>query len=117
MTKHKVLSKELLGCLAVFGSAFFFYLSTVTIRWSVLWVTLDPAFFVFVRFLLGFVVICSLLYFKKQELKPVRYHFLVGRAVSNCVAVYCFYKGVVLTSVAEANILNMTYPLFIAVFS
>ena len=117
MTKHKVVSKELLGCLAVFGSAFFFYLSTVTIRWSVLWVTLDPAFFVFVRFLLGFVVICSLLYFKKQELKPVRYHFLVGRAVSNCVAVYCFYKGVVLTSVAEANILNMTYPLFIAVFS
>ena len=29
----------------------------------------------------------------------------------------CFYMAVKFTSVAEANILNMTYPLFVAVFS
>jgi len=117
MTKINTKSEELLGCLAVFGSAFFFYLSTAVIRWSKARVSLDPAFFVFVRFLLGFVLICSVLYLKKQRLKPENYHLLIGRTISNCVAVYCFYKGVVLTSVAEANILNMTYPLFIAAFS
>lgn len=29
----------------------------------------------------------------------------------------CFYKAVDVGSVAEANILNMTYPLFVALFS
>lgn len=117
MPKTNTKTKELLGCLAVFGSAFFFYLSTAVIRWSAARVSLDPAFFVFVRFLLGFVVICSVLHLKKQRLRPENYHLLIGRTISNCVAVYCFYKGVILTSVAEANILNMTYPLFIAAFS
>ncbi len=42
---------------------------------------------------------------------------MIGRTLANCVAVYCFYKGVDLTTVAKANILNMTYPIFIALFS
>ena len=62
-------------------------------------------------------VVCLILYFKKQRIKPVRYDFLITRTISNCVAVYCFYKAVTLTSVANANILNMTYPIFIAVIS
>jgi len=33
------------------------------------------------------------------------------------VAVYCFYMAVKFTSVAEANILNMTYPVFVALIS
>ena len=45
------------------------------------------------------------------------YHLLLGRTLFNCVAVYCFYSAVELTSVAEANILNMTYPVFVAVIS
>ncbi|MCK5096990.1 MAG: DMT family transporter, partial [Desulfobacteraceae bacterium] len=46
-----------------------------------------------------------------------KYKYLIGRTLANCVAVYCFFKGTTLTSVAEANILNMTYPIFIAVIS
>lgn len=117
MTKKVFNSKELLGCLSIFCSAFCFYLATTTIRWSKSWVTLDPAFFVFVRFLLGFFVVCSVLSLRRQSLKPRRYDFLIGRTLANCVAVYCFYKGVDLTTVAKANILNMTYPIFIAIFS
>jgi drug/metabolite transporter (DMT)-like permease len=45
------------------------------------------------------------------------YHLLLGRTVFNCVAVYCFYMAVKVTSVAEANILNMTYPVFVALIS
>jgi drug/metabolite transporter (DMT)-like permease len=37
--------------------------------------------------------------------------------VSNSLAVFCFYTAVTRTSVAEANILNMTYPVFVAVLS
>lgn len=107
----------LAGALAVFASAFCFYMSTTIIRWSQASTAIDPAFFVFARFLLGFGVVCGVQFSGKARVRPKNHHLLIGRAISNTVAVYCFYKAVALTSVAEANILNMTYPLFIAIFS
>ncbi|MDB4441860.1 DMT family transporter [bacterium] len=108
---------RLLGGWAVFVSAFCFYLSTVVIRWSQAEVTITPSYFVFARFLLGFVVVCAIMAYRRQPARPRSYHLLVGRTVCNCVAVYCFYMAVKFTSVAEANILNMTYPVFVALIA
>jgi drug/metabolite transporter (DMT)-like permease len=77
----------------------------------------DPAFYVLVRFLLGFLVITSILILKTRPPRPVKYKLLAGRAVANSVAVYCFYMAVQTTSVAHANILNMTYPVFVALIT
>ncbi len=79
--------------------------------------TIDPSLFVFTRFFAGFLAVMLVMIIKKQSIKPKKYKYLVGRTLANCVAVYCFFKGTTLTSVAQANILNMTYPLFIAVIS
>jgi len=117
MKKSIVDLKGLFGCLAVTGAAFFFYLATVVIRWSKPYVTLDPAYFVFARFIFGFVFLCVVLGIRKQTLKPKRYDLLIGRTISNCIAVYCFYKSVDVTSAAEGNILNMTYPVFVSIFA
>ena len=106
-----------LGGWAVFVSAFCFYLSTVVIRWSQAEVQIAPSYFVFTRFLLGFVSVCVVMAYRRQLPRPHSYHLLVGRTVFNCVAVYCFYMAVKSTSVAEANILNMTYPVFVALIS
>ncbi len=108
---------SLLGCLAIFASAFFFYISTAVVRLSQPFVDIAPAYFVFVRFFLGFVTICIIFIITKKRPKPNNHHLLFGRTITNCVAVFCFYKAVKLTTVAEANILNMTYPVFIAIFS
>lgn len=107
-------TRVLWGWLLVFISAFCFYLSTAVIRWSQREVSLDSAFFVFARFLLGFLAICAVMGIKRQPLRPRRYDLLAGRALANGVAVYCFYKAVETTTVAAANILNMTYPVFVA---
>lgn len=107
----------ILGCLAILGSAAFFYISTVFIRLAAAEVSVDAAYFVFFRFMMGFFVICAILIFQRRDLKPVRYDLLIGRTVFNCIAVYCFYRAVTATSVAQANILNMTYPIFLAVIS
>ena len=110
--------KVLLGCICIFGSAFFFYLATIIIKWArIKGLHIDPALFVFARFLLGFISVLILMALKKKKIKAEKKGYLIGRTVANCVAVYCFFKGVDLTSVAQANILNMTYPLFIAIFS
>ena len=111
------MSRQAVGWLTVFGSAFFFYLATLIIRWSANHVTIGSAYFVFARFLLGFVVVSVSMVVQRQKLRPKRFHFLVGRMVANTVAVFCFYKAVEMGALAEANILNMTYPLFVAVFS
>jgi drug/metabolite transporter (DMT)-like permease len=106
-----------LGWLAVFTSAFCFYFSTVVIRWSRTEVAIDPAYFAFFRFITGFMLVCLLMALTGQRLRPRKYHLLVGRALSNSVAVYCFYMAVTHASVAEANILNMTYPVLVALWS
>lgn len=107
-----------LGCLAVFGSAFFFYLSTVVIKWSAMaGYTIPSSMFTIARFAFGFTTVLTVMAVQRQGLKIVKMRYLVGRAVGNAMAVFCFFKGVETTSVAQANILNMTYPLFIALFS
>ncbi len=111
------LSRQLVGWFAIFCSAFFFYLATLIIRLAKSYVVIDSAYFVFARFLLGFVIVAATMALQQQRIQPRRYHLLIGRAVANSIAVFCFFKAVDMGSLAEANILNMTYPLFVAVFS
>ena len=106
-----------MGCLSILASAAFFYISTVFIRWAEDEVIIDASFFVFFRFLMGFFVICAILLFQRRGMVPRRYDLLIGRTIFNCIAVFCFYRAVTVTSLAEANILNMTYPIFLAVLS
>ena len=115
--RPKSLTAGLLGSTAIFLSAFCYYLSTVVIRWSQARVAIDPAYFVIFRFLLGFIVVCLAMAARREGPRPRRFHLLIGRMATNCVAVYCFYQAVHSASVAEANILNMTFPIFLAVFS
>ena len=110
-------SRQAVGWFAVFGSAFCFYLATLIIRWAEPHVTIESAYFVFARLLLGFIIVSFTMILQKEGPKPKNIHYLIGRAVANTIAVFCFYKAVETGSVAEANILNMTYPLFVAMFS
>ena len=106
-----------IGWLAVFSSAFFFYMATVTIRWSRAEVSIAPAYFVFGRFLLGFFIVAASMIVQRRPLRAKRYGLLVGRTLTNTFAVFCFYQAVEATTVANANILNMTYPIFVALFT
>jgi drug/metabolite transporter (DMT)-like permease len=106
-----------MGWVAVFVSAFFFYLATVTIRWARLSVSIDPAFFTFSRFALGFVVVALSMAVQRRSLRANRYRYLAGRTISNTLAVFFFYQAVETTTVANANILNMTYPIFVAMIA
>lgn len=105
------------GWLAIFASAFFFYLATVTIRWAQSEVAISPAFFAFSRFGMGFIIVSLSMGIQKRSLRPNRFRYLLGRTVGNTLAVYCFYQAVETTTVANANILNLTYPIFVAIFA
>lgn len=108
---------RLWGDVAIFVSAFFFYLSTAVVRWGEGRVAIDAAYYVFARFFLGILTVAAVMAAGRTGLKIRSLHLLLGRAVFNCIAVYCFYKAVALTTVAQGNILNMTFPIFVALFS
>jgi drug/metabolite transporter (DMT)-like permease len=109
--------RHLVGWLAVFGSGLCFYLATAIISWARPYVTITAPFYVFARFLLGFTLVCLTMAIKRQRPRYNRIHYIAGRTVTNAAAVFCFYQAVDVTTVASANILNMTYPLFVALFS
>jgi drug/metabolite transporter (DMT)-like permease len=109
--------QSVLGWLAVFTSAFFFYMATVTIRWSKVSVAIEPAFFVFSRFALGFIIVATSMILRRRSLRVNRRRYIIGRTVGNTLAVFCFYRAVDATTVANANILNMTYPIFVAIIA
>jgi len=109
--------RRLIGWSAVFGSALCFYLATAIISWGRPHVHISAALYTFARFVLGFVVVCTAMAIKGQRPSCTRIHYIIGRTVTNALAVFCFYKAVDVSTVASANILNMTYPLFVAIFS
>jgi len=117
MAGKSPLTHQFFGWLAVLGSAFCFYLATVIIRWAEEVVSISSSYYTFSRFLLGFIVVCLIMAIGSQRYKPRNYHYLLGRTITNTITVFCFYKAVEVGSLAEANILNMTYPLFVALFS
>ncbi|MGL1931687.1 MAG: DMT family transporter [Desulfotalea sp.] len=102
---------------AIFCSAFFFYFATVVIRLAEPEVDIHTSYYAFFRFLLGFMVVASVVLVKRKPIKVKNLHYLLGRMVGNTVAVYAFYQAAVLGSVAEANILNMSYPIFVTIVS
>jgi len=109
--------KEIVGCCSILGSAFLFYLATAIMRSSRLQVDIDPLCFVIARFIVGTVVFSALFLIARKVPRPRECKFLFLRIITNFLAVYFFFIAVSTTSAAEANILNMTYPVFIAIIS
>jgi drug/metabolite transporter (DMT)-like permease len=110
-------TRELTGIMMIFGSAICFYLATFVIRMAKTETIITPEEFLFGRLLMGFVIVVTLMGVKKKKPLPKNWHFLFGRVVANLFAVLCFYTAVEKTGASTANVLNMTYPIFIAIIS
>lgn len=113
--------KKLKGILAVLTSALLFYLATFFVKLGGAKTTADSILFLAARFWLGYWMLLLWYRLVKKvritDLKVVNRKWLWYRAFWNTVAVVFFYLAVVFGSVTNANILNMTYPVFVALFS
>lgn len=69
------------------------------------------------RFLLGFLFTVPAIIRRPASLRPSAPRWVYLRALSNVAAVLLFFTGIQLTAVSRANLLNMTYPLFVFVFA
>jgi drug/metabolite transporter (DMT)-like permease len=67
----------------------------------------------FFRFLIGFFISLAYLRSHKMSLSPHRWSLVIWRAILSTAALILFFYSVQYTSVTNANMLNMTYPVFI----
>ncbi len=110
-----VFSPMFWGKFAVILSAIFFYMATYYIK--IADSLAIPVFvFAFFRFFLGY-IFTSLwnFYAGKEEYQDLTW--IRMRAVWNLIAVVFFFAGVAYGSILNANVLNMTYPIFVAFFA
>jgi len=112
-------NKQNLGRAYILVSAFCFYFSTVPIKLSqnLLDSEIPVGAFVAFRFGVGFILLSLFFLFKREYFVVEDYRFVVGRALTNFIAVWLFFMGVSLTTASEGNILNLTFPIFVSLIS
>lgn len=101
-----------IGLLAL--AAFFFALTTVFARLALNAApALDSYQLVFFRFLVGFVWVGAWVARSGHSVRPVRPKWVYLRAVFNTAAVIFFFLGVEYSTITNANVLNMSSPVWI----
>jgi drug/metabolite transporter (DMT)-like permease len=115
------MSDKLKGGLSILASAILFYLATFFVKLGNPAGALETLVYTASRFWIGyFAIIIWILTIQKtnpKKLKVVNRKWLWYRAFWNLIAVIFFYLGVTYGTVTGANIINMTYPVFVALFS
>lgn len=101
------------GLICILISAFSFAVATAFAK-LITTISDIPAIEVtFFRFFMGFLLAAYLVKKDKISLYPHKKRYIVGRSIFNVLAVVLFYIGIENTSLSNANMLNMTYPIFV----
>ncbi len=101
------------GILYLLLSALFFALATVLVKLVTSTSSIPSIELSFIRFALGFIAILTVTLRGRKSFKPKRGKYVYYRAFFNTVAVILFFMGVQYSTVGKANLLNMTYPIFV----
>ncbi|MCB0322422.1 MAG: DMT family transporter [Bdellovibrionales bacterium] len=108
---------RILGWAAVALSAFSFYFDTVVVSRTRAMLPVPAEAFVLSRFVIGLTVVSAFFLIRRRVPRPVRHAALLLRGIGNAAAVICLFRAASLGPTAQANILNLTYPLFVALFT
>ncbi|HNV46634.1 MAG TPA: DMT family transporter [Spirochaetota bacterium] len=101
------------GIVLIALSALAFALSTVFAKFVTTQSAISGIEIAFFRFAAGLAVIVPYMLARKKTFRAVEKRYVALRGVSNAVAVIFFYLGIKFTTVTNANMLNMTYPVFV----
>jgi drug/metabolite transporter (DMT)-like permease len=77
---------------------------------------ISPLEITFFRFFFGVFIAYASLRRNKMTFIPNNKKFVISRAILNTIAVILFFLSVKYSTVTNANMLNMTYPIFLFIF-
>ncbi len=101
------------GILLLLSAEFCFTLSTVFGKFAMAGEGMTGIEVSFFRFFLGAIAAAAYMLWKRVSFRPNNITYVALRGVSNTVAVLLFFTGVQLSTVTNANMLNLTYPVFV----
>lgn len=101
------------GTLLILAAEFSFALSTVFTKFVTTGSAIPAIELTFFRFLAGFIGVALFVLHTGKSIRPKNVPFITLRAVFNTAAVLFFFLGIQYTTVSKANMLNMTYPVFV----
>ncbi|WP_165916382.1 DMT family transporter [Marinisporobacter balticus] len=101
------------GIFFVALSALFFSLNSVFAKIAMQNSNYSGIVMAFGRFIVGFVIFLAYVVFKKKNLKPNNMKYIILRAIFNALTIIFFFISVQFTTITNANMLNMTYPVFV----
>lgn len=101
------------GILYILTSALAFAASTVFAKLINNQSSIPGIEITFFRFSTGFFLVLTWMLLRKESFRPVRFRYVFLRGLFNTVAVIFFFMGIERTTVTNANMLNMTYPVFV----
>jgi drug/metabolite transporter (DMT)-like permease len=101
------------GIILLLSAEICFSLSTVFVKLLTKQSEIPTIEITFCRFLFGVFAAGAILYFTKTSIIPNKINYVILRAILNTAAFILFFTSVKYTSITNANMLNMTYPLFI----
>lgn len=101
------------GLFIVLAAELCFASATLFAKWA--WVTggIGGIEVMFCRFLLGTLWAWAVLKKSGTDFKPRRPDLVVWRGLFNSTATVCFFLAVQMSTLTNANMLNMTYPVFV----
>lgn len=105
------------GILLVLASAVFFALATVGAKYATQTGGASALHVTMARFIIGLAIAVPMVIRDWKSLKPASVLWVLLRAGTNVGAVFLFFLGIQHTTVSKANLLNMTYPVFVFVLS
>ena len=105
------------GALLIFLSAILFSVNILLVKMLRTETAIPVVEITFARFLIGFIIVVFYIRLSGTEFRPVNRKVLYLRGVLNAAAVLILFFAVEQTTITNANVLNMTYPIFVALFS
>ncbi len=99
-------------------SAFFFYFATVLVHKGLkVNPDSDGFLYAFYRYYIGSIIFIIVIYKKNIKLTLNVHYHVIFRGIFNSIALILFYYAVQYGETGRANVLNMTYPAFVALIS
>jgi drug/metabolite transporter (DMT)-like permease len=97
-------------------SALFFAFSTLLAKFAEKQ-AITASTITFFRFAIGLAILLVYIGVTRTKLEPRNPVALILRGIFNLLAVFLFYYAIKYTTITNANLLNLTYPVFVAVLA
>lgn len=105
------------GAFFIFISALLFSINLLFVKLLRTGTDIPVVEITFARFFIGLIIVIAYLKISRASFRPVNKKVLILRGFLNAMAVLILFFAVEYTTITNANALNMTYPIFVALFS